>query len=66
MGEDRVEKAIKDFFVIPIIAIIGIYATASVIDSLLYLNNETFRIIFTGIGGVPFFIFYFKKKLSEL
>lgn len=66
MSEDRVDKAIKDFIVIPVIVLIGLYVTASVIDSMLQLNNETFRIIFTGVGGVPFFIYYFKRKMSEL
>ncbi len=66
MGEDRVDKAIKDFIVIPVIVLIGLYVTASVIDSMLQLNNETFKIIFTGVGGVPFFIYYFKRKMSEL
>jgi len=66
LGEDRISKAITDFIVIPLIVLIGIYVTASVIDSMLQLNNETFRIIFTGVGGVGFFIYYFKRKLSEL
>lgn len=66
MGEDRVNKAITDFIVIPVIVLIGLYVTASVIDSMLHLNNETFKIIFTGVGGVPFFIYYFKRKMSEL
>jgi len=64
--EDRVDKAVKDFIVIPAIVLIGLYVTASIIDSMLQLNNQTFRIIFTGVGGVPFFIYYFKRKMSEL
>lgn len=66
MGENRVDKAITDFIVIPVVVLIGLYVTASVIDSMLQLNNQTFRIIFTGVGGVPFFIYYFKRKMSEL
>ncbi len=64
--EDRVDEAVKDFIVIPAIVLIGLYVTASIIDSMLQLNNQTFRIIFTGVGGVPFFIYYFKKKMSKL
>lgn len=66
MGEDKVDKAIIDFIVIPVIVLIGLYVTASVIDSMLQLNNQTFRIIFTGVGGIPFFIYYFKRKMCEL
>lgn len=66
MGEDRVDKAIKDFIVIPIIVLIGLYVTATIIDSMLQLNNQTFKIIFTGVGGIGFFIYYFKRKMSEL
>lgn len=66
MGENRVDKAITDFIVIPVVVLIGLYVTASVIDSMLQLNNQTFRIIFTGVGGVPFFIYYFKRRMSEL
>jgi len=66
LGEDRVEKAIQDFIVIPVIVLIGLYVTASIIDSMLHLNNETFKIIFTGVGGIGFFIYYFKRKMSEL
>jgi hypothetical protein len=66
LSEDRVDKAIKDFIVIPAIVLIGLYVTASIIDSMLQLNSQTFKIIFTGVGGIPFFIYYFKKKMSEL
>ncbi|MDH5448927.1 MAG: hypothetical protein OEX01_08025 [Candidatus Bathyarchaeota archaeon] len=66
MGEDRVDKAIKDFIVIPVIVLIGFYVTAAIIDSFLHLNSETFKIIFTGVGGVGFFIVYLKRKMSGL
>jgi len=66
LGENRVEKAIKDFIVIPLIIVIGLYVIASIIDSMLQLNNETFSIIFAGLGGVGVFIYYFKRKMSEL
>jgi len=64
--DGRIDKAITDFIVIPVIVLIGLYVTASIIDSFLHLNNETFKLIFTGVGSVGFFIVYFKKKMSEL
>jgi len=66
MPKRKVDKVIEDFVVIPVIVLIGLYVTASVIDSMLHLNNETFKIIFTGVGGVSFFIYYFRGKMSEL
>jgi len=66
MPKSKVETAIEDFVVIPLIILIGLYATASVIDAMLHLNNETFKIIFSGVGGVGYFIYYFKRKMSEL
>ena len=63
MGEGQVNKAIENFIAIPIIILIGLYMTASAIDPILQLNNQTFRIIFTVTGGVPTLTFFFKKKI---
>jgi hypothetical protein len=52
--------------VIPIVILIGLYVTASIIDSFLQLNNETFKLVFAGIGGVGYFIYHFRRKLAEL
>jgi len=65
LGKSRVDKAVEDFIVIPAVVLIGLYVTAVIIDSMLQLNNQTFRIIFTGVGGIPFFIYYFRRKMSE-
>jgi len=66
LSEDRIGKAIADFIVIPAIVLIGLYVTAAIIDSMLQLNNETFKILFTAVGGVPALAYYFKRKMSEL
>lgn len=66
MSENRIDKAIADFIVIPAIVLIGLYVTAAIIDSMLQLNNETFKILFTAVGGVPALAYYFKRKMSEL
>lgn len=65
MPKSRVDKAIEDFIVIPFVVLIGIYITSVVIDSMLQLNNQTFKVIFTGVGGIPFVIYYFRRKISE-
>ena len=60
------EKAVEEFIVLPLIALIGIFVASSLVDSMLQINNETFRLVFTGVGGVPFLVYYFKKKLAKL
>jgi len=62
---DKVDRAIQDFIVIPMVALLGIYITSVLIDSMLQINNQTFVIIFTAIGGIPFIALYFKKKISQ-
>lgn len=65
MADRRASRAVTDFIVIPVIILLGIFITANVIDSMLNLNNETFRVLFTGIGGISCFILYFKRKIEE-
>jgi len=65
LSEDLVQKAIVDFIVIPIIILLGLYITAGFIDAMLQLNNETFKILFTLVGGIPTFAYYFKHKIRE-
>jgi hypothetical protein len=66
MSDDRVKKAVEDFIVIPVIILLGLYVTAAFIDTMLLTPNQTFRIIFAGIGGIGYFVYYFRKKISEL
>jgi hypothetical protein len=66
LTENRVDKALQDFFVIPFIALIGIYAVASVLGSMLGVNNGFVDWFFAAVGVVGYFVNYFKKKLSEL
>lgn len=65
MTGNRVDRAIEDLIVIPLVVLLGIYITAAFIDSMLQINNVMFRVIFSGVGGVPFIIYYFKRKISE-
>jgi len=65
LAKSRVDRAIEDFIVIPFVALLGIYITAVLLDSMLQINNVMFRIIFGGVGGVSFIIYYFKRKISE-
>ena len=65
MEKEQINKAIENCVAIPLIALIGLYLTASAIDPLLQLNNQTFRIIFTIAGGVPSIILFFRKNLSH-
>jgi hypothetical protein len=60
----RIDKAIEDLIVIPVIIMLGLYITGAVVDSMLQ-TNITFKILFAGVGGIPFLIYYYKKKISE-
>jgi len=59
------EKDIYRFIVKPMIILLGIYIVSVLVDSMLGLNNETFKLVFTGIGGVPFLIYYYKKEIEK-
>lgn len=65
MGENQVSKTIEDFVAIPLIIIIGLYMVASAIVPFLHLDNQTFRIIFTLVGGIPTLTFFFKNKMRK-
>ena len=52
------------FVVKPVIAIIGIYIVSIILQTIMELSWEPFPYIFTGIGGIPYLIFYYKKELG--
>lgn len=62
MGENQLNNAIENFVAMPLIILIIIYMIACAIDPLLNINNQTFRILFTIIGGVPTLTIFIKKK----
>jgi len=59
-----VDKAIEDLIVIPVVIVLGLFITGAVVDSMLQ-TTYTFKILFAGVGGIPFLIYYFRKKISE-
>jgi hypothetical protein len=61
----KINKAVYDFIVIPVIVLLGLYITAALLDSMLQLNNQTFRTLFTLVGGIPALALYFKSKMRE-
>jgi hypothetical protein len=65
LEKEQLNKAIENCVAIPLIALIGLYLTASAIDPLLQLNNQTFRITFTITAGIPAITLFFKKNLSN-
>jgi uncharacterized membrane protein YbhN (UPF0104 family) len=65
LEKEQLNKAIENCVAIPLIALIGLYLTASAIDPLLQLNNQTFRITFTIAAGIPAITLFFKKNLSN-
>ena len=65
MEKEQINKAIENCVAMPLITVIGLYLTASAIDPLLQLNNQTFRITFTIAGGIPSLTLFFKKKIEN-
>lgn len=62
MEEAQIEEAITKFIAIPVMMIIALYLLACIIAPLANLNNQTFRIVFTAVGGAPALFFYQKSK----
>jgi len=62
---ERYDGEVYRFMVFPLIVIIGIYVVSSVADLILGLNNETFRMVFTGVGGIPFLFCYYNRELAR-
>ena len=47
-----------NFIALSLTIIIGFYLLACTIAPLVNLNNQTFRIIFTTVGGIPSILYY--------
>ena len=60
----KVREDIYRFIVNPMLVLVGIYIVSVLLQSFLKVQNEYFGIIFTGIGGIPYLIYYYKKELS--
>lgn len=52
------------FAVKPAMVILGIYIVSAILQTVMDIAWEPFPIIFTGIGGIPFLIYYYKKELG--
>jgi hypothetical protein len=67
VSNTKVDNAIQDFIVIPLIVIIGIYVVASVLSSLFFgSDNQFVNGFFAAVGGVGYFVMYFRKKMAKL
>jgi len=65
LGEIRVSDSILNLTAISFIIIIGYYLLASALGPLVDLNNQTFKVIFTLVGGIPSVLFYLKIQTNE-
>lgn len=66
MSDAEVNKAVYVFLVLPLIIIIGIYVVATVISQLFFgTSNQYVTGFFCAVGGVGYFINYFRKKMAE-
>ena len=67
MGQSDIDEAVKNFVVIPVIVLLGIYVAATFTSTLFFgFSNQFVSGFFTAIGGVGYFVNYFRNKMSEL
>jgi hypothetical protein len=67
LGRNYTDKLIQQLIVTPLIVIVGIYVVASVISSLFFGGSNQFvNGFFCAVGGVGYFIKYFKEKMRNL
>ena len=64
-GKIQANTSIVNFTAISLIIIIGLYLVACTIAPLVSLNNQTFRVIFTLVGGIPSILFYSKTQTKD-
>ena len=62
--EDTIRDDIYRFIVRPTIVLIGVYVVSMLLEMFLDIDYEYFKIIFTGIGGIPYLIYYYRKELA--
>ena len=65
LGEVQSSGSIVNFIAIPLIIIIGFYLVACTIAPVVDLNTQTFRVIFTLVGGIPSILFYSKSMTND-
>ena len=63
--EERVRYLAYHLFAYPLLVLVSIYAVGSVIEILFQLNLNTPKLIFMAIGGVGYFVWYFKNILTK-
>jgi len=52
------------FAVKPAMVLIGMYIVSILLKAFLDIGWEPFPMLFTGVGGIPFLIYYYKKELN--
>lgn len=52
------------FIVYPMLVLVGIFIVSALLQDFLKIHYEYFGVIFTGIGGVPYLIYYYKRELK--
>jgi hypothetical protein len=65
LNEAKVGEIIVTFIATPLIIIIALYLLACIVEPLIHLNNQTFKIIFTVAGGVPSLFIYQKNQIKK-
>jgi len=59
------DKIVRDFIVIPIVVLIGIYVAGVFVKELFNLPNAI-QYLFHGVGGIGFLVLYFRERIRKL
>ena len=62
--DDSYNKDVCRLLVFPLVVIVLMYVMSSIVDSILGLNSQIFRTVFTVIEGIPLLIFYYNRELG--
>jgi hypothetical protein len=63
--DDAVRSIVFRYAVKPGAILLCIFVVCAILQSLLHITWEPFPYMFTGIGGIPALIVYFKREFSS-
>jgi hypothetical protein len=63
--EDAFRELVFYVVVAPAVILLGMFMAGAFVDAFLHTTN-TFSYVFSGVGGIPLLILYFKKEWDRL
>lgn len=63
---ETINYYVFNLVVLPILIVMGIYVVSVTIESFSNIDLGVFKEIFAGIGGVGYFVYYFRVQLKVI